>query len=521
MNTQEADQWRQAALEEYQSLMKRGTWEILPLPPGKRAIRSRWTFKRKLAKDNSIARWKGRFVAKGFSQKFGVDYEEVFSPVIRWDSLRSLLALSANLGITLHQCDIETAFLYSELDEEIWMDQPKGFEIGEPKTMKCRLKRSIYGLKQSSRLFNQNLDRTLRSMGFKATAADPCVYTRTDRDGTVSLVAVYVDDLVYGSTCPRTQRRILADLKSKYDIKDLGKLSYCIGMIIDHIDGGYAIHQSSYIDRILERFRMKDCKPIDTPACTVPLSKRLPSEPPARRHDLYLQLVGCLLYAQHTRPDVTFAVSQLASFMQDPSEAHWRAAQRVLRYLKGTRTYCLRYTKSGSTTAVLDAYGDADWANDGDSRKSRSGTLVRINGVPVHWRSFMQPIVTHSSTEAELVALDLIARETKWFRFFLHDLRALQSGPTTIYQDNQSTMKLAKNPINHQRTKHVDVRYHAIRGWITDQSIRLVYCPTDEMIADGLTKPLGTVKFKTFVDSLTLAPAPVQTPAQAQVQVQD
>ena len=142
--------------------------------------------------------------------------------------------------------------------------------------MKCLLKRSIYGLKQSSRMFNQDLHRSLKRLGFAVTTADPCVFVRRDSDGTVSIVAVYVDDLVYGSTSPDTREKILADLQSIYDIEDMGKLSYCIGMVIDHVEDVYAIHQSSYIDRMFERFRMQDCKPIDTPASTIPLSKRLP-----------------------------------------------------------------------------------------------------------------------------------------------------------------------------------------------------------------------------------------------------
>lgn len=506
----EADQWLAAARSEYNSLMKRGVWSVVRLPPGRKAIRSRWSFRRKIGDDNIIYRFKARFCAKGFTQRQGIDYSEVFAPVARWDALRTLIAIAAALKIQLYQLDVDTAFLYADLDEVIYMDQPPGFEEAEkdPRLYKCLLHKSIYGLKQSSRQFNHHLDRRLRSLGFQPTAADPCVYLRP-QDGVTTIAACYVDDIIYGSTSEAARKEFYDRLSKEYDLKDLGYLQNALGVQVERADNGsYSIHQSAYISRLLAKFDMADARPIDTPAACPPLTIRLRSEPRCSRPDLYRSLVGALLYALHTRPDCTFSVSQLAKFMNDPSESHWRAAKRVLRYLKGTQDLRLHYSADASVIE-LDASADSDWASCTDSRKSVSGTIVRVNGTPVHWRSFRQPIVAHSSTEAELIALDLVAREVLWHRLLLSNLGFPQCDPTIIFQDNQSTIKFSNNPTYSQRTKHIDVRYHCIRNWITDGTVKLQYQSTLEMIADGLTKALGSNKFKLFVERLCLLPPPL------------
>lgn len=347
-------------------------------------------------------------------------------------------------------------------------------------------------------------------MGFKPTAADPCVYIRR-RHGHITIIAAYVDDiLVYGSTNDADRAGVFAALSKHFDLKDLGELRHALGVEIDRLpdDNGYALHQSSYVRLLLTRYHMDDARSIGTPASTELLTARLPSEPTCPRPDLYRSLVGALLYCLHTRPDCAFAVSQLAKFMSNPSAAHWNAAKRVLRYLSGTLDYRLRYPGGAAGVVELDGFGDADWANDTDSRKSVSGTIVRVNGCPVHWRSFRQPIVAHSSTEAELIALDLVAREVLWHRLLLSNLGFPQRSATTIYQDNQSTIKFASNAVYSQRTKHIDVRYRCIRDWVHDGTVRLKYLSTLEMLADGLTKPLGASKFRDFVQALGLVPPP-------------
>ena len=492
-----ADEWKQAVDSEFRSLQEMGTWTLVDPPKNRKIISCKWVFKIKRGKDNEILRYKARLVARGFTQREGIDYNDVFSPVIRFDTLRIMISIALYHDINLLQLDIETAFLHGNLEEELYMKQPPGYE--QPGKV-CKLKKSIYGLKQASRILYQNVDKLLTSNGYHRNGYDPCMYSKRT-PGHLTIVGVYVDDVVYGSTDPSEVTRFESIMQNTFTTKLLGDVSLLLGIVISRDeDGNYTMHQKPYIDRMVERFHLENANPLPHPIFGEHLQKRKPDEEVVHDLNLYQQLVGSLLYSRHTRPEISYALGQLARFMQDASVVHWKAAKQVLRYLKGTADRVLRFRKTKHLK--IEAHGDADFANDTDDRKSVTGMLVKLGGNPIIWSSKKQPIVTESTTQAEYVQMAHTCREVLWIRGILEDMGYTHSTPSVVYQDNQSAITLAQDNVHRPRTKHVDISYHATRDHVRRGKIKLVYCNTNEMIADGLTKPLTGKKFKTFAEQL-------------------
>ena len=441
-----------------------------------------------------MERYKARLVAQGFSQKFGTDYDETFCPVVRMESLRTLIALAIQNGLKLHQIDVTTAFLNGELKEEVFMKQPEGFIVKGQEHLVCRLKRSIYGLKQSPRCWNSALDSQLKKMGFIQADSDPCIYRASV--GETFFIGVYVDDIVLAAKGEKRLNEVKKSLAEHFDIKDMGRLHYFLGMkVIQNEESNEIwIGQPAYTQNLFQKFGMENAKAVKTPVdMSVKLVKAIESEDSVDQQ-LYQSAVGGLLYLSiGTRPDIAYAVSNVAKFSSHPTNKHWIAVKRIMRYLKGTSDLSLLYTKEGSYKCI--GYSDSDWGGDLDDRKSTSGYLFQIGGGPVSWRSKKQSSVALSTAEAEYMALASAGQEAVWMRLLTAELCGNSMKELTIFEDNQSAIQMSKNPKFHGRAKHIGIKFHFIRELVSDGAVKLQYCLTEEMIADMLTKGLSPDRF--------------------------
>ena len=480
ISQEDSDLWITAMKEELSAHDANDTWTVDPLPSGKKPVGSRWVFKRKM-KDGRVDRFKARVVAKGFSQIPGIDFHDTFSPTLAYSSLRLILALAVNHGWGLRQLDVVTAFLKAKLpaDEVVYMSPPPGLDI--PAGHALRLQRCLYGLKQASHHWNQELHTTLLRLGFVRSNADPCIYLKFDRDDgrLVALVGVYVDDMIIGGE-DRSLKAAVAGLKSKYEITDEGQPRHLLGITInyDRQAASLSLSQKTYFEKILRTYGMENCHAASTPAACRRLEE--PEDPMCEEEAAYMEktpyrsLVGALMFAMtQTRPDIAYAVGQVARYNQKPRRIHWTACKRILRYLKGTIDHGITYTKSQPFLPVY--YCDADWAGDQQSRRSHGGFCSIMSGGPITWRSSRQKLVALSSCESELIAITDAVKDTLWLREALQDLDVDLEGATTIFEDNQGVIAIsANNRGKSQRTKHISTRYFCIQSYVSDGHVRCV-----------------------------------------------
>ena len=487
------EKWKSAMDAEFESLTANHVWELTDPPRDCNIVKCKWVFKHKVGPNGLIERHKARLVAQGYSQRQGQDYEETFSPVVRFESIRTIIALAIQKGLKIHQMDVETAFLNGELTEEIYMKQPEGFVEKGRENQVCKLTKSIYGLKQSPRCWNYVLDTQLKSMGFAQTKSDPCIYVSTI--GEPFIIAIYVDDIVLVSKTDQRLTEVKREIESKFKVKDLGELHYFLGVKVVQNTEKQSIWlgQPSYIKQLLEQFNMSNAKATKTPVNPGFKLSKGTEDSEYMDIELYQSAVGKLLYlSTRTRPDISFAVSSVARYTAKPTVDHWKAVKHILRYLIGTINYGLLYSR---TSSVCLGYSDSDWGGDLDDRKSTSGYVFQIGGGPVSWQSRKQSCVALSTSEAEYIALTSAAQEAIWLRQLLSELEQEPEKKVVIYEDNQSTICLSKNPQFHGRSKHIAIKYHFIRDQVKEGTIDLKYCRTEEMLADALTKGLSEEKF--------------------------
>ena len=485
--------WQEAMEKEMESLHCNDVWELVELPKDRKAVGNKWVFKIKTDADGSVERYKARLVAQGYTQKFGLDYDETFSPVVRFESVRTVVALAAQQGLKLHQMDVTCAFLNGELEEEIYMKQPEGFEIKGKEHLVCKLRRSIYGLKQSPRCWNTTLNGKLERMGFSQTKGDPCIYTA--QHGEPFIIGVYVDDILLASKSDKRLAEVKATLADEFHMKDMGELHHFLGVKIiqRHETGEIWMGQSVYTRNVLEKLGMTNSKPMPTP---VDVSTKLVKGDDSKKVDKaeYQSMVGSLLYlSTRTRPDIAYAVSNVSRFNAEPTTKHMTAVKRILRYLNGTCDLGLLYRKDEMNECI--GYSDADWAGDLDDRKSTSAYIFHMGGTAISWRSKRQACVALSTAEAEYMALASAAQEALWLRQLLSDLKNKPTSPTLILEDNQAAICLAKNPQFHGHAKHIDIKYHFVREQVANGNIAVKYCRSEDMLADMLTKGLSYVPF--------------------------
>ena len=491
MESPERDEYMKAMQAELASMEENQVWKTVPTPPDRKIVGSKWLFSVKRNKDGAIARYKARLVARGFTQVYGVDWFESYSPVVKATTIRTLCALSVIYKLQLAVMDCVTAFLNSPIDTEIYMKPPEGVEV--PKGSCLQLVKSLYGLVQSPLLWNQTLKKRLLEIGFKVSAFDSCLY-KINRDGQFGYMTVYVDDCIIASSSRELCEYIKREVAKAFKIKDLGTPTYCLGISFECSEDRVVLHQERYINVMLERFGMVHCGTVDTPSnSTVDLNEYENDAPVDKT--LYQRYVGSLLYCSIcTRPDITFAVSCLARYQQDPRTCHLTAAKRVLRYLKGTAKFGLNY--GVRTNNRIQCFSDASYASCTNTRRSTSGYIVLLAGAPISWDSKRQTVTATSTCEAEFVALASATSEVIWLKGLIGDIGLGSNDPVTIFTDSQNAQSFCLNPIVSRRTKHIDVKLHFVKDYIALGTIKLVWVGTDEQLADYLTKALPRDKLE-------------------------
>jgi hypothetical protein len=428
-------------------------------------------------------------------QREGIDYEEVFAPVSKYATLRMLMAITASSDMQQHMLDFKTAFLNGEIEEDVYVTQPPGYQLTDPNKV-CKLIRALYGLHQAPRAWHQRLKRELEAHGFIESKADPGLYIYCS-DTDVAYLLVYVDDVLIASKDMDTIEKVKSTLMAPFDARDMGEASLFLGITIerDRPNKTIKLAQERLATDIATKFNMAEAKgrllPI-TPG--VRLSKE-EGEPLDTSVYPYAALVGSLLYLSIcTRPDIAQAVGALSKYMACPTIIHWQVAKGLLRYVAGTTTYGITYN-GGNTAPVIEGYCDADYAGDVDTRRSTSAYVFIMAGGAISWASRRQATVAASTTEAEYIAASTAVKEALWLRQVAGDLH-LSNMTIPIKADNQSAIKLLKNPVSSMRSKHIDVAYHFARERVARKEVTFHYINTEQMIADVLTKPVNSVKLE-------------------------
>ncbi|GAB0095500.1 uncharacterized protein DMENIID0001_108920 [Sergentomyia squamirostris] len=501
-----SETWKNSMKEEMAALKENHTWILVKLPDGKKPIKCKWIFKTKRNDSGNVLRRKARLVAKGFSQVEGIDYQETFSPVVRYSSVRYLLAIAAKYDLNIRQLDAVTAFLNGKLKETVYMEQPEGFQDGTGRY--CKLEKSLYGLKQSSRVWNETLNNTLMEFGLQRSLTDQCIYFSITGKN-ILIVAIYVDDLLVFSNNKKQEQKLVQKLSDSFKMKDLGEVSSVLGIRItrNRDAGEITIDQAQYINEMLKKYGMEDCKGVSNPMdpnqkITKEMSPQNDKDREEMKSTPYRQLIGSLLFAaQISRPDISFAVNVLSRYSNDPGKAHWVAAKRILRYLKTTMHYKITYKKGSSK---LEGFCDADWGSDPDDRRSTSAYVFMMQGGAISWNTRRQQTVALSSTEAEYMSLVSAIQESIWLKRLELEIFPNLPKKMTIFCDNRGAMQLALNNNYSPRTKHIEIKDKFVRERLQDGSVDIQYMRTDQMPADILTKATNANKLSNFSESIGL-----------------
>ena len=506
INCSEKEEWKKAMDTEMNSIKSANTYKIQKIPIEnikKGTVKNRWIYTKKLDKDGNIKKYKARLVAKGFTQKYGIDFVETFAPVAKFKSIRVLAALAAMLKLNAFQDDVPTAFLKGNLKETIWMEQPKGYEIGNPAENKCLLQKTLYGLKQSPREWNEVLSNYLMSNNFIQSKADPCIFIQQNKQENI-FVGIYVDDIITIGK-GKFVEKFRSKIRKHFGITEGGNLEWYLGIsFLQQNDYSIVLDQTQYIKQKLEEFQ----EFIGTGGISTPLpinyQKLLQiaeKEEIDKTNFPYRNIVGSIMYAMlGTRPDLATAVSVVSKYLDKPKPTHVKLVQHILKYLQSNQNYKLKFQNYGSV--ILTGFADAGYAND-DNYKSRSGFCFLLGNSLISWFSGNQSVVAQSSAEAEYYAAVSAANEGIWFKQLLQDLGFPQQ-TIIIKEDNQACIALTKNPEDHKRTKHVQVKYNVVRDYVNKNIVKFIYCPTADQLADIFTKAIPGAKLRTMLKQLGL-----------------
>lgn len=492
-----SNEWLGAVDNEVGAMERNHTWDEADLPLGKKAVSSRWLFTIKYLSNGDVERYKARLVARGFTQTYGDDYTETFAPVAKLHTVRVVLSLATNLDWELWQMDVKNAFLQGELEEEVYMTPPPGLEDSIAPGKVLRLRKAIYGLKQSPRAWYHKLSCTLEAKGFKRSEADHTLFTVQSPRGIV-VVLVYVDDLIISGNDKEGILETKTYLKTVFDIKDLGELKYFLGIEVCRSSEGLFLSQRKYTLDLLNETGKIGAKPAKTPLADGYKVKRKgekkgkelkeedPLDKPYADPLQYRRLVGKLIYLTLTRPDLCFAVNQVSQYMQNPTVYHWNMVERILRYLKGSPGQGIWMGKNENAEIV--GYCDADYAGDTNDRKSTTGYCTFIGGNLVTWKSKKQKVVSCSSAESEYRAMRKLTEELIWLKALLRDLGIETTRPITMHCDNQAAIHIASNSVFHERTKHIEVDCHKVREKIKEGVTLPCFTRSEDQLADIFTK---------------------------------
>ncbi|CAM8933228.1 unnamed protein product [Rhodiola kirilowii] len=483
--------WVQAMHEELHQFERNKVWRLVPRPKDRKIIGTRWIFRNKRDEKGAVVRNKARLVVKGYNQQEGIDYDETFAPVARLEAIRLLIAYSVQFGFKLHQMDVKTAFLNGNLKEEVYVSQTPGFENQQHSDWVYVLDKALYGLKQAPRAWYERLSDFLVKHGYERGTVDKTLFLLRTKNHLL-IVQVYVDDIVFGSTCNTLVKEFQNLMESEFEMSMVGELSFFLGLQIQQEADGTQIHQQKYLKEVLLKYELNGSKTMSTPSSPADsLSKEMNSPPTDQTK--YRGMIGSLLYLTTSRPDIMFSVCQCARYQADPREAHVKAVKRIMRYLNGTKDLVLWYPRDKSL--VLEGFSDADYAGDRADRKSTSGMAQFLGSCLVSWGSRKQNSVALSTTEAEYVAAAACCAQLLWLQNQLSDFGLIFDN-IPIYCDNTSAISVAKNPTHHSKMKHIEIRHHFIRDCVEKDLVSIEFCRTEDQVADIFTKALHREPFE-------------------------
>ncbi|KAD4178801.1 hypothetical protein E3N88_27392 [Mikania micrantha] len=483
-NANKDPHWQQAMATEYLALMRNGTWSLVPRVSETNLVDYKWVYKLKRDQVGNVTRYKARLVAKGFHQQPGIDYTETFSPVVKATTIRVVLSVEVTQRWSLRQLDVQNAFLHGDLKETVYMTQPQGFVDPNKPDHVCLLHKSLYGLKQAPRAWFQRLTSALQALGFQGSQTDPSLFV-CSRNGTLLYMLIYVDDIILTGNNDHAIDTVVHNLSREFAIQDMGALSYFLGIEITRHGLDMILSQQKYIKDLLVRAGLSAAKPVPSPMSTS-ANLSLGDSPPLADPVKYRQMVGALQYATLSRPDITFAVNKVCQFMHSPTENHWSAVKRILRYLQGTSDQGLLLSHQSITQLhaytdtdfnSLSAFSDADWA-----------------GCP--------------DDQSEYKAMADTVAELTWLETLLHELHVKTHSVPTLWCDNLGGTYLSANPVFHARTKHVEVDFHFVREKVAQGQLSAQFISTHDQIADVFTKALPTDRFTVLKSKLQVASRP-------------
>ena len=496
MSSPDAAKWAAAMDKEYSELLRNETWDLVPLPAGKVVIGGRWLYQLKPDPIKDI-KFKSRYVAQGYSQKMGLNYYETYAPTAKFPSIRAVSDISAQDSLLLHHADVVTAYLNADIDfDEVYVRQPEGY-IKNPNLV-CKLRKAIYGLKQAANRWHCTIVAFMHSQNLVATVMDPCVFVRKTESSTL-IILLWVDDLIIAASDIDTLNTFKTNFAKTFKIKDLGPLSFFLGINFNICKNSVSLDQSFYIKTILSKFNANDVKPCSIP-CDPSIYELLREPSPLLENPTeYRELIGSYIYLMTaTRPDLAYIVTLLSRFMNRPTKMHLQIARRVLRYLKATIAHKLTYVKSDKTLEIV-GHSDSDWASDNDYQ-SISGYVFKLheNSAVVSWRSGKQYLVAASSTEAEYIALFHAVCEALFLRQLVAEITCSSPQTVQIYGDNVSSIRLAEHQAFHKRSRHINIKYHFIRKYVENKDVKITYIPSKLNMADMCTKPVKSPNIKNF-----------------------
>ena len=479
------DNWIISMQEELNQFERNNVWKLVEKPKNYPVIGTKWVFRNKLDEHGIIIRNKARLVAKGYNQEEGINYEETYAPVARLEAIRMLLAYASIMNFKLYQMDVKSACLNGLIQEEVYVEQPPGFEIPDKPNHVYKLQKALYGLKQAPRAWYERLSNFLLEKEFSRGKVDTTLFIKRKHND-ILLVQIYVDDIIFGSTNDSLCKEFSLDMQSEFEMSMMGELKYFLGLQIKQTQEGIFINQSKYCKELIKRFGMDSAKHMSTPMST---NCYLDKDESGQSIDIkqYRGMIGSLLYLSASRPDIMFSVCMCARFQSNPKQSHLSAVKRIMRYLLGTINLGLWYPKN--STCNLIGYSDSDFAGSKTDRKSTSGTCQFIGSALVSWHSKKQNSVALSTAEAEYISAGSCCAQILWMKQQLSDYGIILDR-IPIKCDNTSAINLSKNPVQHSRTKHIEIRHHFLRDHVLKGDCVLEFVDTKNQLADIFTKPL-------------------------------
>ncbi|UYV80846.1 hypothetical protein LAZ67_19001950 [Cordylochernes scorpioides] len=495
---QDKKHWENAMLEEIQNMYSHQVWELVPRPVNAKVVKSKWVFK--ISKDQENKTYKARLVAMGYNQIPGRDYNESFSPVIKNATLRTILSMAATKDSVIKLFDVKAAYLNGNIENTIFMEQPAGFV--QDRNRVCKLNKSIYGLPQSGRSWYEKFSQVLHDCGLEKLKSDPCLFKWKNEDK-YFYVGIYVDDFITVSDSEDTSNRFINKLRHHLEIKDVTCKGMFLGIKIIQDKEGISLQQSHYVQQILQKYGMENCKEVPTPGSKeINLDNHIEDDN-CEQHT-YQEALGMLMFlAVNTRPDIAYITSKLSQYSRQPKQMHWTAIKRVMRYLRGTIDLGVKFERG--KTGILKSYADASWSTTHDG-KSYGGYVLKLGEATIDWKSSKQPLVALSTMEAEMIAACESCCQIKWIINLLRELEEwnFMEKPTAIYTDSQSLINWISSPKQSSRCRHINRKYHFLRDCFESRDICLLYKPSQDLEADIFTKDLSRDQMKKHLESLSI-----------------